>query len=1362
MSMSYRFGLWSKLASVSVLVALFFCWPSAAQEKQVKQAKGAAADGQEAREKKEDADTARKRIEWFYNQRAYPLGRIPANARGDALRELDQMLEREGKLVRQADGSLTLAPAVASVTTNIWTPIGPQPTVGTFFGNTSGRVNALAVDPTNPNNVFLGGAQGGIWRSTDGGINWTPLTDSQASLAVGSIAIDPTNPNIVYVGTGEENFAADSYYGAGILKTTNALDPIPANVTWTQLGQSVFLGTGSGPISSVSGGARIGSLAINPTNGQILLAGVQTISSSSTSGIYCSDNGGTTWTQVISGAPGTDVVFDPGGKIAYAAIGRVMGNAANGVYKTLKADQTCSVQAQAGNWTLQNGTGANVLPSDLKAGRISLALAPSSPTTIYASIQDPAPPPAALAGFFVTTDGGTNWTKLTNTPDFCNPQCWYDMVVRVKPDDPMTVFAGGSATGNGTVTLIRSKDGGANWENVSSGVGGVRLHVDHHALAFSKPGTGTLKLYVGNDGGAWSTTNILAMPGSITWVNLNDTLNITQFYPAHSIHPSDQQIGFGGTQDNGSQNYTGTLGWVDNNTCGDGGWTAIDPAVPSNVYVTCQNVDIEKSTQNGDVNTFRFAAVGINPNDNNAFIPPFVIDPSTPQRLYFGTVRLWQTTDGAGTWSSISGDLTGGGVGESLSAIAVAPSDSKTVYVGSSSGHVQVSTNVAAGSATFADVSTGLPGRAVTQIVVDPVVPTTAYVTFSGFNFAADMLGHVFKTTNGGTAWLPISGNLPNTPVNDLVIDPDDASRMTLYAATDIGVFQTVNSGATWSAMNPATQGASGLPRVAVLSLRLHEPSRTLRAATHGRGVWDLTLPNLAGTPTFSLSSIRPSSKPAPSASFQLTVNGNGFTANSVVRWNGSTTGVSALTFVSANQLTAMIAASLLATPVTAKVTVTDPGQANPTNSLVFVVTAGVATISSVMPSTVPLGSGTTTVTVNGSGFSTSAQVNFNGSATGVTTNPGGTSTQLTAVLSSTLLGGAFGSGNDITVVNPPPGGGASLPALFTVAAPPPTNDNFAFATVVSSGSFTNTVDSSGATTEATDPTPTPNCAQFSASPPIKTVWYKFTPGGSGSVTADTVGSSYDTILTVFTGAPGSFTQVACNDDITLGIILQSRVTFNVNSGTAYFLMVSAFGPADPNSLGQGGKTVFNLTTSVPVGSDFSVTSPTPPQTVNAGQPATYTITVGAVNGAFNNAVSLSCTGLPLQSSCSFIPPSVTPGGTSANSTLTISTTARSAVPPAAFRMPRARPFLLPWPMLVLLALAAAALALRARQRRWAAAVPLVILFVLLAIQVVGCGGNPSGGPPPVNGTPAGTYPVTVTGTSSTPPHSITVTLNVN
>src|SRR5947209_11461290 len=620
------------VAALTLLLALGFGLFATAQEKPLAKNEHVAREGGEREEK----DTARKRIEWFYQQRAFPLGFIPAGARRRALQELDHMLEREGKLVRQPEGSVQQF--IQPVTT-MWTPIGPQPTVATIFGNTSGRVTALAVDPTNSNIVYLGGAEGGVWKSMNGGTNWTSLTDSQQSLAVGSIVIDPNKPSTIYVGTGEENFAIDSYYGAGILKSTDG------GATWTQLGSGTFFNAGGAPVSARSGGARIGALAISP-NSQILLAAVQGAGSVA-SGIYRSTNGGLTWSPapVLGGAPGTEVVFHPtDNTIAYAALGSIFGSAANGVYKSTDGGAT---------WNPVTNTGG-VLPVGAATGRIEIAIAPSSPSTLYASIQDPRGATfGALLGFFKTTDGGANWTTLT-APDYCNAQCWYDNAVRVKPDDAQTVFAGGSAVGFTTGGyLIRSTNGGNSWSGVAVGGGGVRLHVDHHALAFSKPGSGTLTLYAGNDGGVWSTTDILGTPGAMHWSNLNNTLNITQFYPGHSIHPSDEQIGFGGTQDNGSENYTGSLGWSNNNACGDGGWTAIDPFVPSTVYVTCQDVDIEKSVLNGAFNTFSFAANGIGP-EIGAFIPPFVADPATPNRLYFGTSRLWQTNDGATAWSPIS------------------------------------------------------------------------------------------------------------------------------------------------------------------------------------------------------------------------------------------------------------------------------------------------------------------------------------------------------------------------------------------------------------------------------------------------------------------------------------------------------------------------------------------------------------------------------------------------------------------------------------------------------------------------------------------------------------------------------------
>lgn len=159
------------------------------------------------------------------------------------------------------------------------------------------------------NTVYLGGAQGGVWKTTNGGANWTPLTDAQASTAIGSIAISPTHPDTIYVGTGEENFGGDSYYGAGILKSTDA------RATWTQY-CGPFCGP-FGPDQYYGGGSRIGELAVHPTDDQILLAAVKL---SFADGIYRSTDGGVSWTLVWPDGPGNSVFFDPtNGKVANAS-----------------------------------------------------------------------------------------------------------------------------------------------------------------------------------------------------------------------------------------------------------------------------------------------------------------------------------------------------------------------------------------------------------------------------------------------------------------------------------------------------------------------------------------------------------------------------------------------------------------------------------------------------------------------------------------------------------------------------------------------------------------------------------------------------------------------------------------------------------------------------------------------------------------------------------------------------------------------------------------------------------------------------------------------------------------------------------
>jgi len=1323
----------------------------------------------EAQREREHKDEPLRREQWFYEQRMLPDGRVPANLRLDALRRMQDMMEAEGKLLRRRDaqGNVISEEFLIPPSTTQWTPIGPRPaTTGSTVGNVSGRIGAIAVHPTNANTVFLGGAQGGIWRSLDGGQTWVPISDSQPSLAIGAIAINPTNPNIVYVGTGEQTFSVSSYYGAGILKSTNALDPDPGNISWTQLGANVF----AGPFGSGLGGSFISSLAINPANSNLILAGVQINTGTNpppngppTPGVYCSGDGGNTWSLITSasGAVATEAVFATS-SVAYAALGRIQGDPENGIYKSTNANGACS----AITFARLESPGTTGLPAQTSMGRIEIAIAPSTPTSIYASVANASDTSSSLLGFFVSSDAGVTWAQSAATPDFCFPQCWYDQVIKVHPNNANVVYAGGSAVPN---FFMRSINAGQDWVPFLAGTNGVRLHVDQHAIAFG-PGTGTAtKIYVGNDGGAWSSdvTNPITTP--LNWTNLNADLQLTQFYPGHSIHPSDDQLGFGGTQDNNTQRYTGSLIWQ-TVTCGDGGWTAIDPLVPTTVYATCQNVDIRKSTNSGIAGSFIISADnGISLSDTVSFIPPFVIDPTTPQRLYFGTTRIWQTVDGAANWSAFPASLAGSCSSiRALTALAVAPTNSSVLYAGHCSGRVFVSTNLGPGTGTFSDVSTGLPSRSVTQIVVDPNEASglTAYVTYSGFNFGGDNLGHVFKTINGGASWTPISGDLPNVPANDLVVDPDVPN--TLYLATDVGVFRTTDGGIIWSTLSV------GLPRVAVLSLKLARASRVLRAATHGRGVWDFQL-DPAALPSLRVISISPLSATAGGASFTLTVNGAGFLLTTQVRWNASTTGVSGTSCPTATQCTATIAASLIAVGGTAQISVANG--ATTSNSLVFVIAGLAPTITNVngqSPLNLTAGSGNTAITVVGTNFSSNAVLNWNLAATGITTGTVTGSTQIAGTISSSLL--AFGGVNIITVVNPPPGGGISTNFVtVNVSAPAPANDNFANATVVSSNNFSNTVDNSAATIEGNDPSPPTSCAQGGTGSNLraKSVWYGFTANGSGTVTVDTIGSNYDTILQVITGNPPG-TPVACSDDIVLGSNLQSTVTFTAVSGTTYNFMISAFqDPTAPPWLANGGKTVFNLSASL-TAPPYTLATPTGQQTVNAGQSAQYQINVTPQAGGFPSAITFSCTGLPTLSSCSFNPASVTPNANPASTTLTISTTARSAVPPAPQSPSRPWPLAAPWLLwFVAFALLCATFVASRRfgiasrlPRRWRLAttvLPLVLLVLLLVLTVSGCGGGDGGGGGGGGGgTPAGTYTVTVTGTSGANVQSTTVSLRVN
>jgi len=1187
------------------------------------------AQDKQGEKEKDSPEAIRKREEWFYKQRASVHGRIPSGARLKAFQHMQRMMAAEGKLAQRPDGSFVEAmPQSGNASTPAWSSIGPTPTTGGVFSPVTGRITTIAVDPsdTTGNTVLIGGAQGGIWRSTDAGVTWTAVGDQNASLAMGSIAFAPSSPTTVYAGTGEQaSIGFDIYYGAGVLKSTDS------GKTWTQtctvagptcpfIGPYLdSLNPGFGFFNF--GGARISYIAVNPSNPKLVLAAAQLGIEGPTEGIYCSSDGGTTWSNIFPDEMATFIGF-ASPTVAFAGFGMPFGSSpnaphGNGIYKSTNAN-SCSA-------TFSPITAG--LPAQSSIGRIEMGISPNYATdsTVYASIADASSSSTQNLGVWVTNDGGTSWTQ-TGAPDICRFQCWYDNVLKVDPNDKNMVFFGGSsvADGNGNPGwVIRTSNGGTSWSSViPNQLGPGFPHVDTHAFAFVKLPTTKVRMYMGNDGGIWRTDD--AEAGSVQWTNLNgSTLTLTQFYPTISIHTSTPSIAFGGTQDNSSQQLATPPSWVTNTgtfqtssgpvqseVCGDGTSTAIDPLVPSTVYISCQFTSVNASYQTGAAGSFFPAVNGIDPNEASGFVPPLATDPNQANVVYFATSRIYQSLDAANSWTPISPFLTGGSA--KITSLAIGAQNSSVIYAGANTGVVFVATGFTNGNFVgFQQTNPpALPPRSVTAITVDPSDTSgmTAYATFSGFAYVGvdalnprftinDPLGHVFKTTNGGQTWTDVScskadcskpgaTDLPNIPVNDVVVDPDLPG--VIYVATDLGVYASncPSAPCTWSTLG------SGLPHVAVLSMRLHRASRTLRAATHGRGAWDLPLNNFSFSGPH-ISSITPASANSGGASIPLTVNGSGLTGGTI------TFGGTALTttVVQADtQLSATVpSAALIAGSQNVTVTTGAAPALVTSNALPFEVLAAVPAFTactSGAPAQTSAACGTPVqlnnlanvpVTLTGSNFAKGAKVLFNGAYAGITTQFN-SSTSLTATLPGSLVC-CVGSTNDLTVLNLPPGGGKSLAQSFQVVAPPPPNDNFVNAINIPNLTFGDIQDASGATTESTDPPP-PCAHQYtgaqgntggSLNGDYKTIWYKFTPVFSANLAVDTANSNYDTVLSIWTGSPGGFTNVACNDDIQPGVFQSQLIGVPLTAGTTYYIMVSSFGPPDPNPIALGGRSFFNF-----------------------------------------------------------------------------------------------------------------------------------------------------------------------------------------
>ena len=753
-----------------------------------------------------------KREQYISNLRGNQfLNENTFNARAQAI---EQKINQE-RLQQTNNTLMILAPN--------WTELGPSPIPnGQTTTNSvavSGRVTAIAIHPTNPNLVYVGTANGGIYRTTDGGNTWTPIFDAAQSLAIGALALAPSNPSILYVGTGEANLSADSYVGVGIYRIDNAdASPVlngpinpPISGTTCFFGRSVskilvdptnaatiFVSTGTGVIGNPNG---------SPGGGTVPPLGRR--------GIYRSTNataaaGSISFTKLDITAVNDnftilDMVMEPGNPDVITCYMYASGG---GIYRTVNATAATPV------FTHPYTTASSV------RGELAIAKVGGAVTLYCANGEN------STGRLLKSVDAGATWFTTAGTTGFCSGQCFYDIAIEVDPTNDDNVYVGGAA---GTNIFRRSTDGLATIPASST----TNLHADCHVIkcAPSAPQT----LYLGCDGGIYKSTD-----GGVTWTTKNTAgFSATQFQSI-ALHPIDPNFTIGGTQDNGTNkiNPDGSHTRIDG---GDGGYTLIDQNAADNTNVTMYHTYYNNSGQAGfsraltSPGAWTFfgcggTANGISCPSTTLFYAPMALGPGNPNTVYFATDRLYRSADKGVAMPLVSQGPVISGV--PISSISIAKTDDNVRIIGFTNGKVY---RTFTGSSVLDDVTPfGSAAVPVGRVMIDPIDKKTAYVSYGGYGLAPGR--HVWKTTNldAVTPTWAISGTgIPDIPVNAMAIDPGNTSIV--FAGTDIGVYVSIDAGTTWNSYS------AGLPMVPVFDMAVHPVTKAIKIATHGRGFWQST-----------------------------------------------------------------------------------------------------------------------------------------------------------------------------------------------------------------------------------------------------------------------------------------------------------------------------------------------------------------------------------------------------------------------------------------------------------------------------------------------------------------------------------------
>jgi hypothetical protein len=645
-----------------------------------------------------------------------------------------------------------LEPATAAVSSMAWSFVGGRPVRNEYWsGNTDagGRVVSIACHPTNAAVAYAASASGGIWKTTDFGANWVPLTDGQQSLNHGAVAIDRNYPDSVYAGTGEYTTGS---VGVGILRSTDG------GASWSLLSSQV--------------GPRCSGLFVSPGNSATAPSAIHYTGSN---GYLRSINGGVTWSNPITGRC-SSLAVDPNNPLRVFV-------GVHGVGIRRSTDGGGSFTSLAGG-----------LPtSGFK--RIVLAIAQSNPQVLYAAFVSSST--NGLIGFYRTANGGDTWTQLTATPDFPRPQGWYDLSVGVDPSNPNHVFCGGVSPIYATAGVIETVDGGASWTEISSS--GGQIHPDQQWVTFGADGTP----WFGCDGGVWRRV-------AEQWINCNATLAAIQNYTINQ-HPDDPNRMMGGTQDNGTAGTTvGALGWPQVQT-GDGGFGAYDRSTLNRFYTTYIYLKIYRHN-NGTLTNISgpwtkdprewVAPIAIDPNDpqrlyagsNRLWVNTAASSSETWTAISTtgvadgGTISaiepvaglpgvvwvannkggIWRTLDGGATWAQMRAvdnvyiTVIDARPGSNSVALAARDTGSGTRLVRTTNG------------TTWSNASGSLPsGVSAKALAVDwgRGIPATYIGSGAG----------VYASWDSGATWEKDGADLPNVNIGQLEID---AQRRTIIVGT--------------------------------------------------------------------------------------------------------------------------------------------------------------------------------------------------------------------------------------------------------------------------------------------------------------------------------------------------------------------------------------------------------------------------------------------------------------------------------------------------------------------------------------------------------------------------------------------------